>query len=104
MNWNTKENQVLVQAILALKTTVETRLFLRDLLTEKEIAEFANRLKTAEMLINKVPYSEIKKRTGLSSTTIARVAKWLNSKGGGYRSVINKLHTHTFSHSRRGLS
>ena len=73
-------------------------------MTEKEIKEFAKRLKAAEMLTEKVPYSTIEKETSLSSTTVARVAKWLNGKGGGYKIIINKLHHHNSIQSRRGLS
>ena len=104
MDWKSKGNQRLIQAILALKTENEAERFLRDLMTEKEIKEFAKRLKAAEMLTEKVPYSTIEKETGLSSTTVARVAKWLNGKGGGYKIIINKLHHHNSIQSRRGLS
>ena len=89
---------------MALKTENEAGRFLRDLMTEKEIKEFAKRLKAAEMLTEKMPYSIIEKETGLSSTTVARVAKWLNGKGGGYKTIINKLHHHNSIQSRRGLS
>jgi len=92
MDWKSKENKRLIQAILTLKTENETGRFLRDLMTEKEIKEFAKRLKAAEMLMEKISYSVIEKETGLSSTTVARVAKWLNGKGGGYKIIINKLH------------
>ena len=104
MDWKSKGNQRLIQAILALKTENEAGRFLRDLMTEKEIKEFAKRLKAAEMLTEKVPYSTIEKETSLSSTTVARVAKWLNGKGGGYKIIINKLHHHNSIQSRRGLS
>ena len=104
MDWKSKENKRLIQAILALKTEDEARRFLRDLMTEKEIGEFSKRFKAAEMLAEKVSYFNIEKETGLSSTTIARVAKWLNGKGGGYRTIISKLHHHNSIQSRRGLS
>ena len=104
MDWKSKGNQRLIQAILALKTENEAGRFLRDLMTEKEIKEFAKRLKAAEMLTEKIPYSTIEKETGLSSATVARVAKWLNGKGGGYKIIINKLHHHNSIQSRRGLS
>ena len=104
MDWKSTENKRLIQSILTLKTNDEARRFLRDLMTEKEIKEFAKRLKAAEMLTEKVPYSVIEKETGLSSTTVARVAKWLNGKGGGYRTIISKLHHHNSIQSRRGLS
>ena len=104
MVWKNKENKRLLQAILALKTESEAGRFLRDLMTENEIGEFSKRLKAAEMLAKKVPYSVIENETGLSSTTIARVAKWLNGKDGGYRTIINKLHHHNSTQLRRGLS
>ncbi|MFH1145857.1 MAG: YerC/YecD family TrpR-related protein [bacterium] len=104
MNWKNKETKRLIKAILALKTENEARRFLRDLMTEKEIIEFTKRLQTAEMLTEEIPYSVIEQKTGLSSTTVARVAKWLNGKEGGYRTIISKLHHHNSIQSRRGLS
>jgi TrpR-related protein YerC/YecD len=104
MDWKNKENKRLIQSILSLKTEEEAGLFLRDLMTEKEIIEFGKRLQTAEMLTEKIPYSVIEQKTGLSSATVARVAKWLNGKGGGYRTIINKLHHHNSTQVRRGLS
>ncbi len=103
MNWNNKENQRLVQAILALRTASETKRFLRDLMTENEILECGKRLRAAEMLTEKIPYSAIERKTGLSSTTVARVAKWLNGKNGGYTTIIDRLH-HNALQSRKGLS
>jgi TrpR-related protein YerC/YecD len=92
MNWNTPENNQLIMAILALENDSEAKSFLRDLMTEKEITEFAKRLQAAEMLVKKTPYLIIEQQTGLSSATVARVAKWLNGKEGGYRTIINRLH------------
>ncbi|OHB18912.1 MAG: hypothetical protein A2666_05475 [Parcubacteria group bacterium RIFCSPHIGHO2_01_FULL_47_10b] len=103
MDWKSKENKRLIQAILALKTSDEAERFLRDLMTEKEIEEFAKRLKAAEMLTEKVPYSVIVNKTGLSSTTVARVAKWLKGSQGGYRTVISRFHHHNSNQSRREL-
>ncbi len=102
MNWNTPENRALIKAILSLENPDEARRFLRDLLTEKEIEEFAKRFQTAEMLAESVPYSTIEKQTGLSSTTVARVSKWLNGKEGGYRRVISKMHHHSIPVARGG--
>src|SRR3989344_1411495 len=104
MDWNSRENISFIEAILALKTLDEARRFLRDIMTKKEIREFAKRLQTAELLVEKVPYSAIEEKTGLSSTTVARVSKWLNGKEGGYRTIINRLHHHNSIQLRRGLS
>lgn len=104
MNWNTPNKQQLVQAFLSLETADEVRRFLRDLLTESEIDEFAKRFQAAEMLAAKVPYTQIEKETGLSSTTIARVSKFLAGKEAGYSAVLEKLGHHTSPQKRRGVS
>src|SRR3989344_3864115 len=100
MNWNTPRNAQLVRALLSLQAPEEARRFLRDLLTHDEIDEFAKRFQAAEMLSAQVPYSRIEKKTGLSSTTVARVSKWLNGTEGGYRSVIGRMHHHSTSLAR----
>ena len=100
MNWKRPEEKLLVQALLSLKTADEARRFLRDLLTPEEIEEFSKRFQTAVLLSEKIPYSVIEKKTGLSSTTVARVSKWLNGKQGGYRRAISKLHHHAPSLAR----
>jgi len=92
MDWNTKENKDLIEAVLAIENQDEAKRFLRDLMTEGEIQELSKRLKAAKMLTDEIPYLVIEKETGLSSTTIARVAKWLNGQGGGYKKILNKIH------------
>lgn len=104
MDWNDKKNEQLVKTVLSLKTADETRRFLRDLMTENEIKEFANRLQAAKLLSEGAMYSYIEESTGLSSTTIARVSKWLKGKEMGYKSVLNKIHHHNSIQTRRGLS
>lgn len=94
MDWKNADNKRLIQAILALETEDEAKHFLRDLLTEKEITECSKRLQAAEMLEKNIPYSVIERTTGLSSTTIARVARWLNGKEGGYKAILERLHHH----------
>lgn len=96
INWNEKENKKLLKAILSIENEIEAKAFLRDLLTSGEILECAKRLKTAQMLLDKTPYSTIETETGFSSTTIARVAEWLKNGKGGYKLILNKLH-HTSS-------
>jgi len=86
-----KSTQSLYKAILSLENENECKIFFRDLLTEAEIKEFSARWKVAQMLDAKVPYKKIEKQTGMSSTTIARISKWLNNGKNGYRLVLNKL-------------
>jgi TrpR-related protein YerC/YecD len=81
----------LIAAILLLKTFSEAKKFLRDLLTETELIEFGNRWKAAKMLSRGVSYIEVEKETGLSSTTVARVSRWLTKGKGGYKLMIEKI-------------
>src|ERR1035437_2785852 len=103
INWDAKENKQLVAAILALKNTDEAKRFLRDLMTEGEIQEFANRLEAASLLSKNTQYAAIIEKTGLSSTTIARISKWLNGSLGGYKLILNRLNHHTPSKLGKGL-
>lgn len=103
MDWRKTENKTLVDAILALRNADEAERFLRDLLTEEEIDECAKRFQAAQLLDANVPYSEIQQITGLSSTTVARVSKWLQGDLGGYRLVIDRLHHHAPRARGRGL-
>jgi TrpR-related protein YerC/YecD len=104
IDWNIKQNKQLIEAILTLKNSEEVKLFLRDLMTEKEVREFANRLEAASLLSKDVQYNAIIESTGLSSATIARIAKWLKSSLGGYRLVLARLNNHhTPSKVRKGL-
>ncbi|HEV7702605.1 MAG TPA: YerC/YecD family TrpR-related protein [Candidatus Paceibacterota bacterium] len=109
MNWSTSKNKQLIQAFLALKNADEAKSFLRDLMTEAEIKEFANRLEAASLLSQDVQYNAISESTGLSSATIARISKWLKGSLGGYRLILSRLsnvslHHHNPSKLRKGLS
>lgn len=84
------KTEELLKAVLALKNVSEAKKFFRDLLTPAEIEEFANRWLAARMLDRKLPYTEIVDKTGLSSTTVARISKWLKKGMGGYRLVLRK--------------
>lgn len=97
--WVNPKTDKLFKAVLKLENLDEARKFFRDLLTETEIKEFANRWEVARMLVRKVPYSEIEKKTGMSSTTIARISKWLKKGMGGYKLLIKKSGNQVNHHS-----
>src|SRR3989344_8377406 len=104
IDWDTKANKQFIAGILALKNEDEGKRFLRDLMTPLEIKEFANRLEAASQLYRDVQYESITESTGLSSTTIARIAKWLRGSLGGYRLILSRLGHHPISSVRKGLS
>ena len=81
----------LYAVITRLQDLDECRKFFRDLLTETEIRELAERWKVARMLWQGVPYTSIEEETGLSARTIARVHKWLKRGKGGYIMMLRRL-------------
>jgi TrpR-related protein YerC/YecD len=85
-----RDRDDLYTAILELGSLQEARKFFRDLLTEYEISEFAERWKAARMLADGRSYAEIAEETGLSSRTIARVARWLKRGKGGYTMALKR--------------
>jgi TrpR-related protein YerC/YecD len=84
---NDKE-KFLTKSFLKLKTEQEVSNFLRDLLTIKELEEFANRLEMARLLKKGWSYKKIARETKTSTTTVTRVAHWLFRGSGGYRKVL----------------
>jgi TrpR-related protein YerC/YecD len=87
---NKRDIDALYEAILTLKTLAEARRFFRDLLTQTEIEEFAERWKTARLLVSGVPYTRIVEETGISSTTVARVSRWVKKGTGGYKLALKR--------------
>ena len=78
------------RVIVCLRDRREARLFLGDLLTKTEIDEFASRWHVVRMITNGVPYTQIIRTTGLSSRTIARVARWVKKGKGGFKMVLRR--------------
>ncbi|MDD2807731.1 MAG: YerC/YecD family TrpR-related protein [Patescibacteria group bacterium] len=85
------ETESLYQTIVSLKNVSESKCFFRDLLTIEEITEFSKRWQAAKLLDQKLPYRAVATKTGLSTTTVTRVAHWLNNGKGGYKLAINRL-------------
>jgi TrpR-related protein YerC/YecD len=88
--WQSPTNRDLISAISSLKSKSELRGFLRDLMTESEILELSARWQAARMLSQNIPYTKIIAKTGLSSTTVARVQHWLKHGTGGYRLILDR--------------
>lgn len=83
----------LCSALLTAKTGDEMRRLLRDLCTPAEIRSMAERWHVARLLDEtELPYREIHDRTGVSTTTIVRVGRFLRQEPHqGYRTAINRL-------------
>ena len=78
-------------ALAALETPEEVRAFLRDLCTPAELQAMADRWAVVDPLKRAVPYREIHRLTGVSVTTIGRVARFLSGGHGGYATAARRL-------------
>jgi TrpR-related protein YerC/YecD len=82
--------RALYQAILTLRSSDECRAFFRDLCTPAELQALADRWAVVELLRENRPYREIHRLTGVSVTTIGRVARYLVAGNGGYALAANR--------------
>jgi TrpR-related protein YerC/YecD len=82
----------LCKALAALKSAAECQAFLKDLCTPAEIQAMADRWSVVEFLQRGLPYREIHRRTGVSVTTIGRVARFLSAGHGGYDVVARRVY------------
>jgi TrpR-related protein YerC/YecD len=85
--------KALCAAMQACKTEDEIADFLRDIGTLSELQAWSERFEVAKQLSQGLTYREIAKNTGASTTTVTRVAKFLENGEGGYRSILN-THRH----------
>jgi TrpR-related protein YerC/YecD len=81
----------LLQAILTLRSVEECRDFFRDLCTPAELQALADRWSVVGLLRQDIPYREIHRQTGVSVTTIGRVARYLANGNGGYALALRRL-------------
>ncbi|MBI4407083.1 MAG: helix-turn-helix domain-containing protein [Candidatus Kerfeldbacteria bacterium] len=88
---DSKDYNDLFKAILQLQTVDESKKFFRDLCTIAELEAISERWHVVQLLIQGIPYREIRKQTGASTATVTRVAQWLNRGKGGYRLVLKRM-------------
>jgi len=81
----------LLDALLAMRTPAEMGNFLDDLCTPAELEAIADRWRVVPLLLEETPYREIHDRTGVSVTTIGRIARCLSFGAGGYRLAARRV-------------
>jgi TrpR-related protein YerC/YecD len=81
----------LISAVLTLRSVEECRAFLRDLCTPAELQAMADRWAVVECLRRGLPYRQIHRQTGVSVTTIGRVARYLAQGNGGYALAAQRV-------------
>jgi TrpR-related protein YerC/YecD len=83
----------LYKAFLTLEKSNEVRQFLLDLCTPSEVEAIVDRWWVASLLKEGRSYREISEISGVSVTTIGRVARYLNMGEGGYRLALRREKT-----------
>jgi TrpR-related protein YerC/YecD len=81
----------LCDAVLSMRTREEVRQFLTDLCTPAELEAMVDRWGVALLLAEGLSYREISQRTGVSVTTIGRVARFKDMGEGGYQTALQRL-------------
>ena len=81
----------LCRALASMNTMEECRNLLRDLCTPAELEALSDRWRVVKPLTDGKPYREIHDETGVSVTTIGRVARFLDRGFGGYKVALQRL-------------
>jgi TrpR-related protein YerC/YecD len=91
MQANRAARSSLAEALLAMQTPEEMRALLKDLTTPAELEAMVDRWRVVRYLDQGKPYREIHELTGVSVTTVGRVARYLESGNGGYRMALERI-------------
>jgi TrpR-related protein YerC/YecD len=86
-----RAEQGLYRAILSLRSEAECEQFFGDLCTPAEIEALVDRWAVVKYLQDGLPYRKIHELTGVSVTTIGRVARFLVAGNGGYQTALKRL-------------
>ena len=85
----------LIKAFLSLKNEDELKAFFRDLMSERDLREFAMRWEVAKMLDSGMSFTQIQEKWDgdemVSPNTIAKINRWLKEGCGGYKMLIDRL-------------
>lgn len=85
-----RTEDALFRAIRSLQDIHEVRNFFKDLCTPAELQALVDRWQVVEMLQQDLPYRRIHELTGVSVTTIGRVARFLADGFGGYATALER--------------
>ena len=81
----------LIKVFLSIKDETELKAFFRDLMSERDLREFAMRWEVAKKLDAGETYEKIQAQSGEAMATIAKISRWLKEGCGGYRMMIDRF-------------
>ena len=85
-----RAEDALFRAVISLRDIHECRNFFKDLCTPAELQALVDRWLVAGLLQKNLPYRRIHEMTGVSVTTIGRVARCLSDGFDGYETVLQR--------------
>ena len=81
----------LFEAISLIQDEKEAELFMQDLCTPAELQALADRWNVVKPILAGKAYRNIHDETGVSVTTIGRVARFITQGSGGYNIIYKRL-------------
>jgi TrpR-related protein YerC/YecD len=89
-NERRRNEDALFRAVISLDDVAECRNFFKDLCTPAELQALVDRWQVVQLLQQELPYRRIHDLTGVSVTTIGRVARFLSDGFGGYATAVER--------------
>lgn len=83
-----RNENALFEAVIGLQGVGECSNFFKDLCTPAELQALVDRWQVVGLLQQELPYRRIHDLTGVSVTTIGRVARFLSDGFGGYAAAM----------------
>jgi len=90
---NNEQLEALAQAFACCQSAQTLEVFLQDICTPAELEALVDRWRVVAPLLAGKSYRTIAEQTGVSVTTIGRVARSLSMGRGGYQAVMDILQT-----------
>lgn len=85
----------LLDVFMSFKNKDELKAFFRDLMSERDLREFAMRWEVAKMLDAGMSFTQIQEKWDgdemVSANTITKINRWLKEGCGGYKTMIDRM-------------
>ncbi len=88
-----KDIEGLFEMLALLRNGQEVKVLLQDLCTPAEISAMADRWRVVKEIKEDKPYRQIYAQTGVSVTTVARIARCISYGSGGYNLMYDRVMT-----------
>jgi TrpR-related protein YerC/YecD len=87
----TEDVDEVLMALVYIDNLKNMQNFADDIFTTRELETIAMRWKAVRMLRAGIVYTKIVDATGMSSATVARLAKLMNRRVGGFNAMLEQM-------------